>query len=175
MEPNAPQISPPSIGVDCQSNEYTLRTTAAALASLLAARVLGLPETVWAVITTVIIMQGSFGAAWEVSWQRILGTLLGGVTGALLLTFFAPGLLPFTAGMLAMGLLCALLRLRKSAYRFAGITLAVVMLPAQTIPIWIVALHRFLEVAIGIVVGMAAMALWPGRAKPAAPAPVHPA
>lgn len=148
-----------------------MRTTVAAGVSLLAARACGLSEAYWAVITTVIVTQSSLGAAWDVSRQRLIGTLLGGITAVALVTFFKPGLLPLLAGMLAMGLLCALLPLNASAYRFAGITLAVVMLPAQDEPIRIIALHRFLEVTVGIVVGMAVMAIWRQRAMPAAAAP----
>ncbi|MDP9174591.1 MAG: FUSC family protein [Planctomycetota bacterium] len=140
-----------------------MRTTAASLASLLTARLCGLPEIHWAVITTIIVMQSTLGAAWDVSWQRLVGTFIGGVTAAALVSFFAPGLLAFAIGMLAMGLLCAFLPRQNSAYRFAGITLALVMLPNQTTPIWSVALHRFLEVSMGILVGMAVMALWPER------------
>lgn len=157
--------------MDRPSIRNTLRTTAAAAASLLAARACGLPEAHWAVITTLIVMQSTLGAAWSVSWQRLLGTVLGGVTAAGIVSGFPPGLFPFAAGMLAMGLLCAFVPRQESAYRFAGITFAVVMLPGRTVPIWSVALHRFLEVAIGIGVGMVVTAMTQERAKPGATPP----
>lgn len=166
MEQLARQVSSLSTGMDCQSLRHTLRTTAAAAASLLAARAFGLPEAHWAVITTVVVMQSTLGAAWDVSWHRLAGTLIGGVTATMLIKIVTPGLLPFSAGMLAMGPLCAWLRLGNGGYRFAGITLAVIMLPHQSAPIWTFALHRLLEVTVGIVVGMAVTAIWRERASP---------
>jgi uncharacterized membrane protein YccC len=154
--------------LDRASIERALRTTTAAVASLLAARGVGLAESYWAVVTTVIVMQSTLGAAWDVSRQRLAGTLIGGVTAAALVTFLTPGLFPFAAGMLVMGLLCAVLPLDKSAYRFAGITLAIVMLPSENKAIWIVALHRFLEVTVGIAVGMIVTAVWKEPTEPAA-------
>jgi uncharacterized membrane protein YccC len=59
-----------------------------------------------------------------------------------------------------LGILSSLLGLQNS-YRFASITLAIVLLKPHTSPPWIVALHRFIEVSIGIVVGLAASAIWP--------------
>src|SRR5437588_372362 len=58
------------------------RTTLAMVVSVLAARACGLPEPFWAVVTTVIVMQSSLGAAWEVSLQRLVGSVIGGGTGA---------------------------------------------------------------------------------------------
>jgi uncharacterized membrane protein YccC len=153
--------------MDRQTFRLSLRTTVAAIASLLAARACGLPEVYWAVITTVVVMQSTLGAAWDVSLQRLIGTLLGGIAGAALGTLFASGPMPFIAGMLAMGLFCAVLRLQMSAYRFTGVTLAIILLPEHAAAMWIVALHRFLEVTFGIVVAMAVMAIWP---EPDAPA-----
>jgi hypothetical protein len=52
-------------------------------------------------------------------------------------------------------------RLDKSAYRFAAITLTIVMLAAGGRPIWIVGVHRFVEVSGGIAIGLMFTALWP--------------
>jgi uncharacterized membrane protein YgaE (UPF0421/DUF939 family) len=50
----------------------------------------------------------------------------------------------------------------RSAYRYASITLAIVMLiPAHSG--WIAALHRFFEVSVGITVGLAISTMWPER------------
>src|SRR6202035_1160234 len=59
------------------------RTGVATLASLLVARLFRLPEAYWAPITTIVITQSSLGAAWEVSWQRFVGTLVGAVLGGI--------------------------------------------------------------------------------------------
>src|SRR5271154_4475613 len=47
------------------------------------ARVLKLPQTYWAPITTMMITQSSLGATLAVSWQRFIGTVVGAVLGAL--------------------------------------------------------------------------------------------
>ncbi len=158
-----PLSSSPAKAAELQKFSYALRTSLAAAASMLAARRCGLPEVIWAVITTIIVAQSSRGAAWDTSWQRLIGTVLGGVTSLAILAFFKPGLLTLSVGMLAMGLTCALMRLQASAYRFAGITLAIIMLPTHSEPIMTVAVNRFLGVTLGIIVGMAAMYLWPER------------
>jgi uncharacterized membrane protein YccC len=60
-------------------------------------------------------------------------------------------------------LLCFILRLERNAYRYAGVTLAIVMLVQRDSAAWSVAEHRFIEVAIGIVVGLILTAIWPER------------
>jgi uncharacterized membrane protein YccC len=69
----------------------------------------------------------------------------------------------FVAGIFVLGLICAILRLDQSAYRFAGITLAIVTLVARGETPFVIAVHRFVEVSIGIAVALALSALWPER------------
>jgi len=140
------------------------RTAIAASASLLAsmgvARLSGLPEAYWSAILTLVIMQSTLGAAWKISVERFIGTILGAIGGGLLARFFPPTWMVFALGIFFLGMVCALLRLQGS-YRFAGITLAIVMLVPHTHPAWVVALHRFTEVSIGIIVGLVITAVWP--------------
>jgi len=137
----------------------SLRTAFAAAISFLIARLAGLPEAYWAPIITLVIMQSTLGAALKISGERFAGTLLGALAGGLLSRSFPHAWWPFALGVFILGLVCALFHLQNS-YRFAGITLAIVMLiPHQTSP-WIVALHRSIEVTLGIVVGLVITALW---------------
>ena len=69
----------------------------------------------------------------------------------------------YAAAIFVCGALCALLRLR-TAYRFAAITLSIILLIAHQSPAWIVAAHRFVEVSVGIAVALVVAQLWPGRA-----------
>ncbi|MGD0403667.1 MAG: FUSC family protein [Candidatus Acidiferrales bacterium] len=140
---------------------HVLRTTIAAVASLLIARLFKLPEAYWAAITTLVVMQSSLGGALTISWQRFAGSAIGAAAGALFATYFGSNTAIFAIGIFLMGILCAALRLDKAAYRFAGITLAIIMLTARPAPAWIVAVHRFIEVAVGIAVGLALTAAWP--------------
>jgi len=136
------------------------RTAVAAAASFLIARLSGLPEAYWAAILTLVIMQSTLGAALKISGERFVGTLLGAASGGLLASVFPVAWWLFFAGVFVLGVLCALLRLENS-YRFAGITLAIVMLVPRTSAPWVIAWHRFVEVSIGIVVGLAITAIWP--------------
>ena len=149
---------------------HSARTAVAAVLSLVVARALGLPEAYWSTITTLIIMQSTLGAAWTVSEQRLAGTAVGAVMAGLLTTYFGSNLMAFALGVFALGLICAALCL-EDAYRLASVTLAIVMLIARPEKAWIVAAHRFVEVAVGIAVGLALTAVWPGADPTASIAP----
>jgi uncharacterized membrane protein YgaE (UPF0421/DUF939 family) len=136
------------------------RTAVAATASFLLARLFGLPEAYWAPITTIVVLQSTLGAALKISGDRFIGTLLGAIAGGLLSRYFPQVWWMFALSVFFLGMLCALLRLPDS-YRFAGITLAIVMLIPHSAAAWIVALHRFIEVSVGILVGLAITVMWP--------------
>jgi len=140
---------------------HSVRTAVAAVVSVLVARLFRLPEAYWAPITTLVITQSSLGTALAVSWQRFLGNLLGAIVGAIVAGYFGPNLLVFGISIFILGLLSFLARSDRSAYRFAGVTLAIVMLVPRTGPAWIVALHRFAEVSIGIAVALVLTVVWP--------------
>ncbi|MDR3721720.1 MAG: hypothetical protein P4L00_08985 [Candidatus Acidoferrales bacterium] len=53
------------------------------------------------------------------------------------------------------------MHIERNAYRYAGITLVIVMLIARTQPVWIVAIHRFVEISVGIAVSLLLTAVWP--------------
>lgn len=142
---------------------HSIRTTIAAIVSLYIARGVGLPEAYWSTITTLVVMQSTLGAALTPSRERFVGTALGAAAGALAATYFGASTVLFTLGIFVLGLVCAVLRLDRSAYRFAGTTLAIVILASHEKAGWVAALHRFVEVSIGIGVGLAIMAIWPER------------
>jgi uncharacterized membrane protein YgaE (UPF0421/DUF939 family) len=140
---------------------HAARTAIAAVVSLLIARSFRLPEAYWAAIATLIAMQSTLGAAWTVSKDRLVGTAMGAAAGALLATYTGENVAVFGTGVFALGLLCALLHVQRGAYRYAGITLVIVMLIARTAPPWIVAIHRFIEISMGLAVGLILTAIWP--------------
>lgn len=141
----------------------SLRTAVAAVVSPLVARLFRLPETYWAAIATLIVMQSSLGAALPISIQRFIGTILGAIAGGFVGTYFPGNVAAFGVTVLALGLLCAALRVEGPAYRYAGITLTIVMLVSRAGNEWVVALHRFFEVSVGIAVGLVISAVWPER------------
>jgi uncharacterized membrane protein YccC len=103
---------------------HSIRTAVAAVGSLMIARFCRLPESYWAAVTAIVIMQSTLGAAWTVSKQRFAGTALGAATGALLTAYAAQNVAAFGAGVFVLGLICGLLRIGRNAFRYAGITLA---------------------------------------------------
>ena len=151
------------LGLNRQTLEHAARTTVAATVSLAIARMFRLPEAYWAVIITMVVTQSTLRATWTISGERFAGTVLGAAAGVLLANQLGSGMLAFAVGVFGLGLICALLRLDRAAYRFAGITLAIVILVSRNQPAWIVASHRFFEVSLGIVTGLVMAALWPER------------
>jgi uncharacterized membrane protein YgaE (UPF0421/DUF939 family) len=142
--------------------QHSARTAVAAVASFLVARLFRLPEAYWAPITTLVITQSSLGAAFSVSWKRFVGTALGALVGGLVATYFGPNVFLYGATVLILGPVCALLRADRSAYRFGGVTLSIVLLvPHWANPAWEVALHRFIEVSIGIAIALLFATVWP--------------
>jgi uncharacterized membrane protein YgaE (UPF0421/DUF939 family) len=142
---------------------HSARTAVVAVFSVLVARLCRLQEAYWAPITTVVITQSSLGAALTVSWQRFVGTALGALVGAIVAKRFGLSIPVFGISVFMLGLVCALLRVDRSAYRFGGITLAIVLLIPRTGPSWQVAFHRFAEVSIGIGVALLFAWVWPER------------
>jgi uncharacterized membrane protein YgaE (UPF0421/DUF939 family) len=142
---------------------HSARTAVAAVASLSVARLFGLPEAYWAPITTLVIVQSSLGAALTVSWQRFVGTALGSSVGAIVAAYFGPRVLALGVGVFILGLLCAATKVDRSAYRFGGIALAIVLLVPRTGSAWRIAFHRFAEVSIGIAVALFLTLVWPER------------
>jgi uncharacterized membrane protein YccC len=135
----------------------------AAVVSLLVARLFGLPATYWAPITTLVITQSSLGAAFAVSSQRFIGTVLGALVGGAVAGYFGPHVLVFGICVFMLGLLCAIARSGPSAYRFGGVTLAIVVLIPRSDPAWLVAFYRFAEVSVGIGVALLLAVVWPER------------
>ena len=137
---------------------HSIRTAIAATLSLAVARLFGLPEAYWAAIATLVVMQSTIGATVLIS---IAATALGALAGALVASYFTGNLLVFAAAVFVLGLLCAAFRMERSAYRNAGVTFAIIVLIPRPHAAWIIALHRFFEVSVGILVALAVVAVWP--------------
>jgi len=148
---------------------HSLRTAVAAVVSLLVARLFRLPGTWWAPITTLVITQSSLGAALKVSSERFVGTALGAVVGGLVASYLPTNAAVFGGCVFVLGLVCALARSGDSAYRFGGITAAIVILVPRSDSAWLAAFHRFAEVSIGIAVALILAWVWPEKG----PNPIH--
>ncbi|HXM47704.1 MAG TPA: FUSC family protein [Pyrinomonadaceae bacterium] len=155
--------------------KLSARTAVATVAAVLVAHLSGLAESYWAAIATLIVMQSALGTSLPVAGREFLGTALGVSMGAVLAGNFGRGVLTFGAGIFLLGLICGALgyahpylrnRLDRTAYRYAGIALIIVMLIPRPDPAWLIAVHRFSEVSIGIVVAVAMSVVWPERESP---------
>jgi uncharacterized membrane protein YccC len=140
---------------------HSVRTALAAMVSLVVARLFGLPEAYWAPVTTLVITQSSLRETLSLSWHRFMGTALGALVGVIVAIQIGPNLLAFGAGVLVLGLLCALVGSDRTAYRFGAVTLAIVLLVPRTNSAWHMAFHRFAGVSLGIGVALVLTVLWP--------------
>src|SRR6266852_3355094 len=138
-----------------------IRTAVAATASVIIARLVQMPEAYWAAIATLVVMQSTLGATLTLSLQRIVANAVGASVGALEANFFGANLVAFAVAIVLIGLLSIVFRLEKTASRYASITLTIIVLIPRSAPPWTIALHRFLEVSIGIIIALAVVALWP--------------
>jgi uncharacterized membrane protein YccC len=147
-----------------------VKTSAAATLSLYLAGLFGLPEPYWGAVSAIIVMQSDLGTLETASINRLAGTAIGAMVGALAVSFWGSSLWSFGAAVLCAILFCAVVG-RWETYRFAGVTVSIVMLVAHHGTSWMVALHRFLEVSFGILVAfLVAMAdsrlPWGGNRRP---------
>jgi uncharacterized membrane protein YccC len=149
---------------------HAVRTAVAATVSVMIARFVGMPEAYWAAIATLVVMQSTLGATLTLSLERIVATAVGASIGAIDSKFFGSNLAAFAIAIFLLGLVSLAFRLQKTAYRYAGITLAIVVLIPRASAAWVGALHRFIEVSVGILVALAVVALWPEQERPLAKA-----
>ena len=106
-----------------------------------------MPEAYWAAIATLVVMQSTLGATVTLSIERIVATAVGASVGALEAKYFGANLIAFALAIILVGLLSIAFRLEKTAYRYASVTLAIVVLIPRSNPPWNVALHRFTSLA----------------------------
>ena len=145
-----------------------LRTTLAGLITCTLAHLLELPQAIWAVLTSVLIMQASVGGSLKASLDRMLGTVAGAIWGVSV-TLAIPHRealalgLPLAVALAPMALLAAL----KPNYRVAPVTAIIVLLSttrAQLGPVHY-AVDRVLEIGLGCLVGIAvSLLVLPARA-----------
>jgi uncharacterized membrane protein YccC len=145
-----------------------LRTTLAGLITFTLAHLLELPQAIWAVLTSVLIMQASVGGSLQASLDRMLGTVAGAIWGVSV-TLAIPHRetlalgLPLAVALAPLALLAAL----KPNYRVAPVTAVIVLLSttgAQLGPMHY-AVDRVLEIGLGCLVGFAvSLLVLPARA-----------
>jgi uncharacterized membrane protein YccC len=139
------------------------------LAALLFSIVIGggiLPHAHWTIITIFIVSQADAGASLRKSWQRVLGTLVGGLLGILAVIALAdlPILYVLVLGAVtAFGLFASLTTTIPYVVLLGSLTFVLVtFLPPGETPAVDTGLWRILAIVIGVVFGTAAqLFLWP--------------
>lgn len=153
------------LGLTRQTTISSLRISIASVVSMLVARSLKLPEFYWAPISTIVILLSTIDPL-TLSWQRFVGTAIGAAAGAAIASLPEHNWLVYGLGIFLCGILSSALRV-ATAYRFAAITLSIVLLITHNRPPWIVAVHRFIEVSLGIAVALLVAVTWPAPSKQA--------
>jgi uncharacterized membrane protein YccC len=139
---------------------HAVRTAVAATLSVLLARLVGMSEAYWAVIATLVVMQSPLSSTVPLAIQRIVASALGASLGAIESACFGANLVAFALTIFVLGLVSLVFRLEKVGYSYAGMTLAIIVLISRPEPPWIAAVHRFVEVSLGILVALAVVAFW---------------
>jgi len=139
---------------------HAVKIGIAGVVALYAAELLKLPQAYWAAISAFVVMGANVHATVQASSGRLIGTAIGAVAGAVFVVLWGSHLWSCGLAATLTALVCAVLRLDQS-YRLACVTVAIVMLIHSAESPWKVGLHRFLEVALGIVVALLIAALPP--------------
>jgi len=148
-----------------ESAKQAVKTAIAGVISLYVTGVFHLPEGYWAAISALIVMQSNVGATLTASRTRLAGTAVGAIVGGLFAALFGANILAFALAVMIAFFVCDSLRLAESQ-RLATVTVAIIMLIGRTSSAWIVALHRFSEVALGILIALlVSLTLWPNHAR----------
>jgi uncharacterized membrane protein YccC len=148
-----------------ENARQAIKTAVAGLASMYVARLFHLPEGYWAAISALIVMQSNVGATLSASRTRLAGTAVGAVVGGAFVALWGDSIPGFALAVAVAFFLCFVLRLPDSQ-RLATVTVAIIMLIGRPVSPWTVALHRFIEVSLGILIALViSLTLWPNHAR----------
>src|SRR5579862_6709310 len=148
-----------------ENGRQAIKTAVAGVISLYVTNLFHLPEGYWAAISAFIVMQSNVGATVAASRTRLAGTAVGAVIGGAFVAIWGANLLAFGLAVTIAFFVCTQLRLAESQ-RLATVTVAIIMLVTHTSAAWIIALHRFSEVALGILIALlVSLVLWPNHAR----------
>ncbi len=147
--------------------QFGLRMTLAALVSFGLGEMLGLAQTYWAVLSSVIVIQGSVGGSLTAGINRLIGTVGGAVWGAIVAILVAHRSTPElgAALLIAVAPLAVLTGFRPD-YRVAPITAIIVLMGGalQASPVGS-AISRVFEISLGSAIAIAvAFFILPARA-----------
>jgi uncharacterized membrane protein YccC len=148
-----------------ENARQAIKTAIAGVIAMYATQLFHLPQGYWAAISALIVMQSNVGATLSASRTRLAGTAVGAVVGGAITALLGDNMLDFGLAVTVAFFLCFVLRLQDSQ-RLATVTIAIIMLIPQSASVWTVALHRFTEVSLGILIALVvSLTLWPNHAR----------
>jgi len=154
-----------SSAVTAENAKQAVKTAIAGVAAMYITRLFQLPEGYWAAISALIVMQSNVGATLDASRTRLAGTAVGAVVGGAFVALWGANMLAFGVAVAIAFFVCTELRLAESQ-RLATVTVAIIMLIRGTSAAWVIALHRFAEVALGILIALLiSLTVWPNHAR----------
>jgi uncharacterized membrane protein YccC len=154
-----------SSAVTAENGKQAIKTAIAGVAAMYLTRLFHLPQGYWAAISALIVMQSNVGATLSASRTRLAGTAVGAVVGGAFMALLGDSMLDFALAVAVAFFLCFVLRLPDSQ-RLATVTVAIIMLIGHSTSAWVVALHRFTEVSLGILIALViSLTLWPNHAR----------
>jgi len=137
-----------------------VKTAVTAVLSIYAANLLHLPQGYWGAMSAIVVMQSEVGATVSASRDRLIGTAIGAVAGALF-CMLGSNVLWFGLASTLTILICHVLGLEQSATFWPASQSQLLCSCGPRGPPRSTAIHRFLEVELGI--GRAFLAPWTWR------------
>lgn len=144
---------------------YAARCVTAAAAALVVARLLGLGHPVWAIVSALVVSQQQIADTRRSLGGRVIGTMIGVLTGLAAGTVVAALPDPQLSGVVMATVVCAIIARRYPAWRACLWTAPIVLLTATAAePLVRTAFHRAAEVLLGGAIGAATheLATWAG-------------
>jgi uncharacterized membrane protein YccC len=118
------------------------------------AQTFGLVQPFWSVVTALVVIQASVGGTVTAGMDRLVGTVVGAIGGALVGLLHGVGVAPSLQLLIALVPLAMVAAIRPG-YRIAPITATIVILAGGDFhPFWLGAAYRVVEISLGTVVGV---------------------
>ena len=153
--------------------KHALKTALAGGICLALARVFKLEQGYWACVAAVVVMQSEAAATLTASRDRLVGSALGALFGWGAAAVLNGHLIVYVVVILICIAIPEAIDMAVAG-RLAAVTATIILLDPSTAPHRTVALHRFLEVSLGIVVTLiVSQVLWRNTTKGAVPAAVR--
>jgi uncharacterized membrane protein YccC len=143
---------------------HTVRILAACVLAYGTAKLIGLREEYWALVTAVVVTQPGLLETLSASRDRVLGTLIGAVVGLAVIAAGQRGastLSLFWVAMVPLSILAAI----KPSLRMGCVTLIIVALVPATGNPFARPFERIIEILVGVLASIVVSAVTPSQPK----------